>query len=57
LKRRSPYDVMALIQRELLRNPSLKPYQLSKRCKVDWLTAKKVSNVLEKEGLLPRFRG
>lgn len=57
MKRRSPYDVMALIQRELLRNPSLKPYQLSKRCKVDWLTAKKVSNVLEKEGLLPRFRG
>lgn len=49
--RRSPYDVMAEIQKELLNDPSASTNRLSKRVGVDWLSVNKALKALDRNGL------
>lgn len=52
--RRSSYEVMAAVQRELLRDPRQSVYALSKRVGVKWVTVRSILGALEGARLFKR---
>ena len=51
MKRRSPYDVMAEIQKEIMYNPNSSTGHIARKIGVDWISVNKALISLDKHGL------
>lgn len=51
MKRRSPYDVMAEIQKEIMYNPEYSAGRIARKLGVDWISVNKALISLDKHGL------